>query len=172
MLTHAHIDHIAGLDEIARAFPNAPVHLHQSERLWLTDPTLNLSAAAGQPITCATTVTHALEDGRTLELLGQSWRVLHTPGHSPGGVTLVLESRSEGSHGIAPGIAPGIAFVGDTLFAGSIGRSDFPTSDEAMLHRSIRDQLYTLPATTRALPGHGPPTTIGHEMATNPFVRA
>ena len=164
VLTHAHVDHIAGLDELAEAFPDAPIYLHPSEHRWLTDPMLNLSGFAGDPVVCRTLATHALEDGQTLVLLGQTWRVIHTPGHSPGGVTLVLESSDEP--------APHVAFVGDTLFAGSIGRSDFPSSDEATLHRSIREKLYTLPEDTAALPGHGPPTTIGKERAANPFVRA
>lgn len=164
VLTHAHVDHIAGLDEVAQAFPGTPIRLHALEHAWLTDPALNLSAFGGDPVVCAAAATDGLADGQTLELLGQPWRVLHTPGHSPGGVTLVLDSPGEG--------VPNIAFVGDTLFAGSIGRSDFPTSDEAVLHRSIREQLYTLPGDTAALPGHGPPTSIGREKATNPFVRA
>lgn len=163
VLTHAHVDHIAGLDEIAGAFPDAPVYLHPSEHAWLNDPMLNLSAAAGAPISCATGVTHALEEGMTLELLGRHWKILHTPGHSPGGVTIDLQTDDDSEQRIA--------FVGDTLFAGSIGRSDFPTSDEAMLHESIRRRLYTLDNSTAALPGHGPPTSIGHEKATNPFVR-
>ena len=167
VLTHAHVDHIAGLDEIMDAFPGVPVYLHPSEHPWLADPMLNLSGLAGDPIVCKTPATHRLEDGQTLELLGQSWRIAHTPGHSPGGVTLILERQDEGGPE-----NPDIAFVGDTLFAGSIGRSDFPTSDEAALHRSIRDRLYTLAGATVALPGHGPPTTIEREKATNPFVRA
>ena len=164
VLTHAHVDHIAGLDEVAGAFPDAPVHLHPSEHAWLTDPMLNLSGLSGQPVVCTTGVDRALEDGQTLELLGHRWRVAHTPGHSPGSVSLVLEAEGEG--------VPHVAFVGDTLFNGSIGRSDFPTSDEAALHRAIRERLYTLPDSTTALPGHGPPTTIGREKQSNPFVRA
>ncbi|MCB9839178.1 MAG: MBL fold metallo-hydrolase [Phycisphaeraceae bacterium] len=164
VLTHAHADHIAGLDEIIGAFPGVPVFLHPSERAWLRDPELNLSGFAGTPLVCDAEATGELSDGQALELLGATWRVLHTPGHSPGGVTLVLESVGEsGAH---------VAFVGDTLFAGSIGRSDFPTSDEAALHRSIRERLYTLDEDTTALPGHGPPTTIGREKRSNPFVRS
>jgi glyoxylase-like metal-dependent hydrolase (beta-lactamase superfamily II) len=164
VLTHAHVDHIAGLDVLAGAFPNAPVYLHPSEHAWLTDPMLNLSGFAGEPIVCRTTASRSLSDGQTLTLLGQPWRVAHTPGHSPGGVTLILEA--------AAAATARVTFVGDTLFAGSIGRSDFPSSDEAALHRSIRQRLYTLPDDTTALPGHGPPTTIGREKSTNPFVRA
>jgi len=163
VLTHAHADHIAGLDEIANAFPDAKIHIHPLERPWLTDPGLNLSAFAGQPLSCATQAPNDLADDQTLELLGRPWRVMHTPGHSPGGVTLYLEPNGEDN--------PGVAFVGDTLFCSSIGRSDFPTSDETALHRAIRERLYTLPDDTLVLPGHGPPTTIGQEKHTNPFVR-
>lgn len=100
-----------------------------------------------------------LEGGEELTLAGTTWRVLHTPGHSPGGITLVHDASNT-------------AIVGDTLFAGSVGRSDFPTSDPDALVRSIRDTLYALPDDTRVLPGHGPATTIGREKRSNPFVRA
>mgnify|MGYP002384259359 CR=1 FL=1 len=84
--------------------------------------------------------------------------LLHTPGHSPGGITLWCE-------------AEGVALVGDSLFAGSIGRTDFPGSDFATLERSIREKLYVLPDATRVYPGHGPATTVGREKLSNPYVR-
>ncbi len=162
LLTHAHCDHIAGLGAIRRAFPGVPVKLHDAERDWPGDPMLNLSAMTGHEVS-EPEADGTLAEGDTLELAGQRFTVRHTPGHSPGGATLVWAG--------APGEAP-VAFVGDALFAGSIGRTDFPGSDHATLLRSVREKLYTLPAETLVLPGHGPPTTIGRERATNPFVRA
>lgn len=158
LLTHAHIDHILGLPALRSAFPSARVALHPIEHEWLAEPALNLSGAMGEPFT-ADPADDALEDGQTLEFAGESVRVLHTPGHSPGSVTFVIDSIKA-------------AIVGDTLFANSIGRYDFPTSDGPTLMASIRDRLYALPDSTRVLPGHGPETTIGREKRTNPFVRA
>ncbi|MBX3386657.1 MAG: MBL fold metallo-hydrolase [Phycisphaeraceae bacterium] len=157
LLTHAHCDHIAGLSEVRSAFPNIPIHLHPAEHAWLTDPMKNLSAAMGVGVV-APPATATLEDGMTLELAGTHWRVLHTPGHSPGGITLVHDASNQ-------------AIVGDTLFNGSIGRFDFPGSSEDQLRRSILEKLYTLPDQTRVYPGHGPSTTIGRERRSNPYVR-
>ena len=158
VLTHAHLDHIAGLFAFRRRFPRTPIWIHEAEERWLTDPTLNLSAAAGIEVT-GPTPDRLLRHAETLTLLGQPWQVRHTPGHSPGGVTLHHAPSNT-------------AIVGDTLFAGSIGRHDFPGSDFATLAKSIREQLYTLPDETIVLPGHGPTTTIGREKISNPFVRA
>ena len=157
VLTHAHLDHIAGVDDVLSAFPGTPVLIHETERAWLGDPELNLSAFAGMPVTCAGP-DRTLVDGETLDLAGARWRVLHTPGHSPGGIAL--------HH--APS---GVAIAGDALFRESVGRTDFPGCDAAELERSIRAKLYTLPGGTRVLPGHGPETTIEHERLANPFVR-
>ncbi len=157
LLTHAHVDHIAGVAAIRRAFPELPVCIHGAETEWLSNPLLNLSQLGGFPVT-APGPDQVLEDGQTLTLAATSWRVIHTPGHSPGGVSFVHEpSRT--------------ALVGDALFAGSIGRTDFPGSDHDTLIRSIRQRLYTLPPETRIYPGHGPPSTIGRERSANPFVR-
>lgn len=158
ILTHAHVDHIAGLNEARAMFPGVPVLIHQAEATHLADPMLNLSGAYGFPIT-AQPADELLKGGETLELSGSKWRVHWTPGHSPGGITLSCDAAR-------------IALVGDTLFAGSIGRSDFPTSNEKDLIKSIQSVLYTLPDDTQVYAGHGPPTTIGHEKATNPYVRA
>jgi len=158
LLTHAHIDHIAGLPRVREVFPDVPVAIHAAERAWLGDSEKNLSAALGEPFTTEPP-DETLQDDQTLALGGAEWRVLHTPGHSPGGVTLHCPDA-------------GVAIVGDTLFQGSIGRHDFPTSDPQSLFASIREALYTLPDQTRVLPGHGPETTIGAEKRTNPFVKA
>jgi glyoxylase-like metal-dependent hydrolase (beta-lactamase superfamily II) len=158
ILTHAHVDHIAGVAEVVAAFPRLPVLIHPAEREWLSNPVLNLSAMMGFEVT-APGPDRTIDDGESLDLSGTRWTVLHTPGHSPGGITLY--------HGPSA-----TALVGDTLFAGSIGRFDFPGSDEATLVRTIRERLYALPDRTRVYPGHGPPTTIGVEKRSNPFVRA
>jgi glyoxylase-like metal-dependent hydrolase (beta-lactamase superfamily II) len=161
LLTHAHVDHIAGVNELLGAFPGMPVLIHAAEKDWLSNPMLNLSAGAGMRIT-ARGPTAFLEDNQELELSGTRWRVLHTPGHSPGGVTF---------YSGGPGVPP-VALVGDALFAGSVGRTDFPGSDPDLLVRSIGTRLYTLPEETTIYPGHGPTSTIGREKRTNPFVRA
>jgi hydroxyacylglutathione hydrolase len=157
IFTHAHIDHIAGAFEVRGAFPALPVMIHEQEERWLNDPELNLSAAAGIPVT-APAATRVLHDGETLTLGATTWRVLHVPGHSPGSVALWCESE-------------GALLGGDALFAGSIGRTDFPGCSFEQLERSIRTKLYTLPDTTIVYPGHGPATTIGREKRSNPFVR-
>ncbi len=157
VLTHAHADHIAGVDEVLESFPGLPVLVHEAEREWLSDSVRNLSLLGGMPVT-AQGPTRTIAEGEELEVGGVKWRVLHTPGHSHGGITL-YHAKS------------GTAIVGDTLFAGSVGRSDFPGSDGRVLERSIQTKLYTLPEDTRIFPGHGPSSTIGREKKTNPFVR-
>ncbi len=158
VLTHAHVDHIAGLSDVRVAYPDVPILIHEDERGWLGDPTLNLSIALAEPLT-APPATGVMRHGDELQLSGLAFEVRHTPGHSPGGVTLYQPDHH-------------VALVGDALFAGSVGRVDFPTSDPATLIRSIQEQLYTLPDDTRVLPGHMEETTIGREKATNPYVRA
>lgn len=158
ILTHAHGDHIAGLNDVRAAFPGIQVLIHRAEADFLADPVLNLSAGFGPPVTCDP-ADGLLEGGETLNLAGSSWEVLNTPGHSPGGITLYCKQAHT-------------AIVGDCLFAGSVGRFDFPTSNERDLMHSIRNVLYKLPAETRVFAGHGPATSIGREMTTNPYVRA
>ncbi|MBX3374122.1 MAG: MBL fold metallo-hydrolase [Phycisphaeraceae bacterium] len=156
ILTHAHVDHIGGVEEIRARFPEAPVLLHEAERGFCSDPLLNLSAFVGMHLSCREP-DRLLRGGEILELEDTRWRVLHVPGHSPGGIALVHD-------------ASGTAVVGDTLFQGSIGRSDFPTSDPDLLRTSL-ERLMELPDGTRVFPGHGPPTSIGAERRTNPFLR-
>lgn len=157
LLTHAHADHVLGLGEVIEAFPGTPVLLHSAEKDWPADPAKNLSAAFGMPYS-GPDPTRLLEHGDTVTIAGQTWMVRHTPGHSPGGCVF-----------LAPG--EGVAFVGDTLFSGSIGRTDFPGGDFDQLAESIRREIYGLDGACLCLPGHGPPTTVGQERAHNPFVR-
>jgi glyoxylase-like metal-dependent hydrolase (beta-lactamase superfamily II) len=156
ILTHAHLDHIAGLDICRGVWPQMQVAVHEAEAAFLGDPQLNLSVMIEEPIV-AGPADQLLQAGEPLTLGDQSFDVLHTPGHSPGGITLYHA-------------AGGLAIVGDALFAGSVGRTDFPTSDGPVLFQSIRQQLLNLPDATRVLPGHGPETTIGREKQANPFI--
>lgn len=158
VLTHAHLDHIGGVREVIAELGPIPIAIHEAEADFLLDPDLNLSTFVEMNVTTPP-ADELLNDGQILSLGESQWRVLHTPGHSPGGITL----HHAPSHQ---------ALVGDTLFAGSIGRYDFPTSDGPTLMRSIRERLLTLPDETRVYPGHGPETTIGRERRSNPFLVA
>lgn len=155
LLTHAHFDHIGGVAKVHQR-TDARVWIHSAERHWLADPTLNLSVSefCPEPV-IAPGPHHEWEDGQVHEFLSTPVKVLHTPGHSPGHVSLLFGD---------------VLIGGDALFAGSVGRTDLPGGDHAQLMQSIAKKLLTLPDATRVLPGHGPPTTIGEERATNPFL--
>ncbi len=157
VLTHAHPDHIAGIDEVREALGEMPVYLAKEEWDMLTDPNANLSALMGRSITANVTDPRDLPHGETIELDGSTWKIFNTAGHSPGGRTFYSEKY-------------GIAIVGDALFAGSVGRVDFPHSNGEELMRNIHENLMTLPGETRVISGHGPDTTIDRERTTNPFV--
>jgi len=157
VLTHGHADHIAGLDTVHAAYPQAQVLIADADRAMLTDSQLNLSAPFGFDVVLETVADGDVEPGMEL-LLGQSkWIALDTSGHSPGGRSLYCP-------------AAGVVFTGDALFAGSIGRTDFPGSDHARLIRNIREQLLALPPETVVYSGHGPTSTIGNERKSNPFL--
>ncbi|MFC4809108.1 MBL fold metallo-hydrolase [Paenibacillus sp. GCM10023250] len=158
VLTHAHFDHMGGVDEVRLAF-GCPVYLHDEEADWLEDARKNGSARWSDvtpPLTTAP-AEYALAEGQRLELIGHTFTVLHTPGHSPGSVSLLC-----GGHLIS----------GDVLFKQSVGRTDLPGGKERDLYDSIRTKLYKLDPAVRVYPGHGPQTTIGFEMANNPYVPA
>ena len=154
--THCHSDHIAGIDQLLSLTGNIPIHAHAQEQEWNMNPMLNLSGLAGRPVT-ASPPTETLTDGQTLTLSDSTWRVVHTPGHSPGSVCFIHDESNQ-------------AIVGDTLFAGSIGRHDFPTSNVDDLRNSIQKTIMSLPDDMMVYPGHGPSTTIGRERQSNPFV--
>ncbi len=156
--THGHADHIAGNAAMKDRWPDCPLVIGAGDADKLTDAVGNLSAGFGIPITSPPADRLVLE-GETLDLAGLEWTVRETPGHSSGHVVF-----------IARPLAPMIVLGGDVLFAGSVGRVDFPDGDARALVKSIREKLFTLPDDAVVLPGHGPPTTIGEEKRTNPFV--
>jgi len=157
LLTHAHFDHMGGVDEI-RKLTGCPVYLHDLEADWLTDAKKNGSSRWSDvtaPIE-TTAAEYALAAGMKLELLGISFKVLHTPGHSPGSVSFLWENH---------------LFSGDVLFKQSVGRSDLPGGSERTLYDSIQNKLFKLEDTVKVYPGHGARTTIGYEKLNNPFVK-
>lgn len=155
LLTHCHHDHIAGIDRALARFGRVPIHCHHLEAAWNQEPMLNLSALLGMPAT-ATPPDHTFDDGDPCPL-GPGWSILHLPGHSPGSSAFLhTPSRT--------------LLAGDTLFAGSIGRIDFPTSDPAAMRTSV-ERLMDLDDQIRVFPGHGPGTTIGAERRGNPFIQ-
>ncbi len=157
LASHAHLDHILAVRDVADA-TGAPFLLHaddvgiaermpESARAWLNRDVLPPPEASAHPV-----------DGQDIEVAGVTLKVIHTPGHTPGSISLyAAEAR--------------LLFSGDTLFRESIGRTDLPGGDTDTILASIRQRLYTLPEDTRVLPGHMQETTIAHERAHNPFVR-
>lgn len=153
ILTHAHLDHIGGVAWV-KGWTGAPVWIHPADEAMLQSPRLNGSASFGSPIS-APAPDRLLQDGEIIALGNLSLQVLHTPGHTPGGICLYT---------------PGHLIAGDTLFAGSIGRADLPGGSFEALIQSIRTKLLPLPPETVVYPGHGPTTTIGDEKEYNPFL--
>ncbi|HVP14799.1 MAG TPA: MBL fold metallo-hydrolase [Terriglobales bacterium] len=152
--THAHYDHVCGMRPLQEAL-GGTYRLHPADRPLLARLS-EQGAIFGFPPARAPDEVRDLADGERLPLGDESLEVIHTPGHSPGGVCF--------RHGDD-------LWAGDTLFAGSIGRTDLPGGSMAELERSIRVRLYPLGDQVRVHPGHGPDTTLGHERRTNPFVR-
>lgn len=160
--THGHVDHIGAADAVAEA-AGAPVLIHSADADMLRSPLLSLSnLLPGGGGARRVEPDRLLEDGDTVPCGSFFLTVRHTPGHTPGGICLVIDREPE---------AANIVFSGDTLFAGSVGRVDFPGGDWDTLESSVRQVVYSLPDRTVVLPGHGPATTVGREKRANPFVR-
>jgi glyoxylase-like metal-dependent hydrolase (beta-lactamase superfamily II) len=155
-LTHGHVDHIAGVEAMREHWPKAKTAIHKEDADMLGDPVKNLSMMAGCMV-MARPAEILWDREQDLTLAGMPFSLLHTPGHTPGGICMYSA-------------AEGLAFVGDTLFAGGIGRTDFARSDYAQLIESIQNKLLTLPENTKIYPGHGPATTIRSEKRFNPFI--
>lgn len=157
ILTHGHVDHIVGTAALRHHFPQTRIYIHRLDAPMLTNPRANLSALTGTTF-AGEPADVLLEDGAVVEQAGMTLKVLHTPGHTPGGISLYAEQE-------------GVVFVGDTLFADSVGRTDFPGGDMDQLIESIRTRLFSLPDATAVYPGHGMRTTIGREKRNNPYVQ-
>jgi hydroxyacylglutathione hydrolase len=156
--THGHADHIAGNASMKRRWPDCPLAIGRGDALKLTSAQLNLSAGYGLPLTSPPADVE-LADGEQYEAAGFVLDVHEIPGHSVGHVVFVWKEHR-----------PMYVFGGDVLFAGSIGRTDFPDGSFVDLASGIHGKLFTLPDDTIVLSGHGPATTIGQEKAHNPFV--
>ncbi len=161
-LTHGHWDHMQGGAEIVRK-TSAKVSAHADDRILIETPEI-MSRFMGEDMGLEPVKVDAwVAQGDKLRVLGVEVEVRHVPGHCPGNILFYFTGNKSRQ-------APGIAFVGDALFAGSVGRSDLPGGSFEQLERSIRQQIYTLADDTLVFPGHGPRTTVGDEKRTNPYV--
>jgi len=147
--THGHGDHI-----VANSDFHVPVYIHESDKDFLLDPGKNLSGAFLFPFV-SPAASRLLKDGDTVKLGTLEMKIIHTPGHTPGSISVALDD---------------VVFTGDTLFAGGVGRTDFEYGSEDALIKSIREKLMPLADDIIIYPGHGPESTIGQERDSNPFI--
>lgn len=161
LLTHGHFDHIWGLDALrdaanaaAEGLDSVKVYACEAERELLKSARLNVSAQAGRA--CETYADVYVKDGEEITIGDMTCKAIATPGHTAGGCCYYFEEA-------------GVLVSGDTLFAESVGRTDFPTGSMGTLVRSIKEKLFVLPEETKVYPGHGERTTIGYEKENNPF---
>ena len=156
LATHHHLDHTGGIHDMLEALPNAQFYMHQLDYPQIIAQAPTAEQWYGHAVTAPREPDRFLDHGDTIDVGSLSLTALHCPGHTPGSLCLFGE---------------GVVLTGDVLFAGSVGRSDFPGGDAATLIRSIREHLLTLPDQTTVLPGHNQSTTVKQERETNPFLR-
>lgn len=156
-ITHGHWDHMQGAAEVVKE-TGAKVSAHRDDQILLETPGVMEVFLPSTIRLLPVKTDRWVVDGDNIEALGRRWEVRHVPGHCPGSVLYWSE-------------ADGLAFSGDAIFQGGVGRTDFPGGSMAKLEKSIRDRIYTLPDATRLFTGHGDATTVADEKATNPFVR-
>lgn len=154
LLTHAHYDH-AHHAKILKDTYQIPIYIHEAEKQTLTDVRMNVSAMFGKPETYEADVF--LKDGQAFTLAGFEIVTLHTPGHTPGGACYYFKDQK-------------VLVSGDSLFCGSVGRTDFPGGSMSSLVRSLKEKVMVLPRDTQVLPGHMMRTTIGQECEYNPYL--
>jgi hydroxyacylglutathione hydrolase len=157
VITHAHIDHIAGAQRLKRV-TGAPILYNQND-LPLVEMMDTQADWLGIPTPEVPPPDDTLDDGKRIAIVGLAGSILHTPGHTQGSVCLYLPDQS-------------LLLAGDTLFAGSVGRTDLPGGNAKQLIASINNRLFTLPDDVTVIPGHGPKTSIAEEKETNPFLQA
>ncbi|MCX8753355.1 MBL fold metallo-hydrolase [Snodgrassella sp. B3837] len=155
-LTHGHLDHASGVEELTTLQPVPVLGPHQADNYWL-QALPEVTASYGFPISQPFIPTRWLNEGEALKVGEHTFIVFHIPGHTPGHVVFYSQANK-------------LLIAGDVLFRESIGRTDFPGSNHSDLIRGIQEKLLSLPDDTRVLPGHGPMTTIGHEKQHNPFL--
>lgn len=155
-LTHGHVDHMAGMNELRKAFPAAKMYMDKRDQPFLRDPEKNLSYMFPVP-TLVDDADVWVKDGDEIKTCGYTFQVIDTAGHTPGGISFYMKKE-------------GLVFTGDSLFQGSIGRTDFPGGSLKELTGTIKKNLFSLPDSTVVLSGHGEQTTIGQEKKSNPFL--
>ena len=153
LLTHGHFDHILAVKDIQEEY-SCGIYAGKEEDRMLQDPSMNLTGTMGGDES-SISADYLVQDGQTMELAGFTWKVLETPGHTRGSVCYYIPSED-------------VLISGDTLFAESLGRTDLPTGSMQEIVASITEKLLVLPEDTMVYPGHGDPTTIGHERLYNP----